>query len=58
MSSPVEAALDHDIAGEREIAPGRQLDELQDAAVEGGHRAIGQEQVEVGLKEIEQVEAG
>src|SRR5271165_1941364 len=45
----VEAALEHDVAGERQITPERQFDQLQEAAVEGGHRAVGQQQVEVGL---------
>src|SRR5208337_673844 len=37
VQEAVEAALEDDVAGEREIAPGGQLNELEDAAVEGGH---------------------
>jgi hypothetical protein len=52
----VEAALEHDVEREREIAPTGQFDELQDAAIERGHGAVGPEQSEIGLKQEEQVE--
>src|SRR5208282_2241513 len=56
VQEAVEAALEDDVAGEREIAPGGQLNELEDAAVEGGHGAVGRDEIEIGLKQIEQVE--
>jgi hypothetical protein len=34
QEQPVEAAREHDAAGEREIAPGGQFDELKDSGVE------------------------
>jgi len=49
-------ALKHDITGEREIAPSGKFDKLKDSAVEGGRRALGRDQIEIGLEEIKQVE--
>jgi len=49
-------ALKRDITGEREIAPSGKFDQLRDSAVEGAHRAIGRDQIQIGLEEIKQVE--
>jgi hypothetical protein len=56
LRKPVEAALEDDVEGEREIAPGDQFEKLQDSAVKGAHRAIGRYQSEVGLKKRKQIE--
>jgi hypothetical protein len=53
---PVEAALEHDIAGKRQIAPGGELEELKNASIEGGHCAVGRKKIEVRLKQGEEVE--
>ena len=51
VQKAVEAALEEDIERERQIAPKRQLKELDKSAVERRHGAIGRDQGDVGLKE-------
>src|SRR5271165_1256762 len=52
----VEAALEHYITTEGEVAPCGQFDELKNSAVESRHRAVGRDEVEIRLEQIEQVE--
>lgn len=53
---PVETALKHDVTTKGEEAPRGQFDELKNSAIERGHCAMGRDQIEIGLEQIEQVE--
>jgi hypothetical protein len=53
---PVETALKHDVTTKGEVAPRGQFDELKNSAIESGHCAMGRDQIEIGLEQIEQVE--
>jgi hypothetical protein len=59
MHSPqqtIETALEQDVTTEGEIAPRGQFDELKKSAVESRHRAVGHDEVEIRLEEIEEIE--
>jgi hypothetical protein len=48
--------LEEDIEDQRHIAPNRQLEKLEDSAIERGHRAVGSNEAEVRLKKKKQIE--